>query len=938
MSPSESPVVVDVAEHEVVASPSKDPGALAPLNLLMHFGELADLLASALQSSDVVDSFLLAAAVNQLVEDDLHRSFFGLNRIAARFQSRRRPSTRLIGAGLAFAHSAGFRSRRLLPAERGATEWQRSFEPLVDSLAHRLACRTLGIEPINSSTGNARALLGSNPMMKWSKRSLARLPTCFRSMDLRPGDCHRLATKLLQAPSFKLQKGALVIGLRTSGSYLAPLVAAYLRLEGCSGVDWMTMRPSQHNLPHEARRIEEAGHSGSLFLLIDDPPRTGSSLRKLAEHLESLGVKRDRIVLLMPLLGPAGSAPSSLEPYHRIELPWSEWSIHDELKTESIHAAVREFDIGEVYEVAPSSLDPNPDLRQDRTHARATYELHLQDSDGRDGALMHICVSGAGYGYLGRHELAVGRRLAGHVPAVLGFRNGLLFQKVGRDEAPSSSWQTMAKPIAGYVGTRQRVLAVDQDRTLFMPGRGSVWQRFSDVLAKNFGRARLLVRPLLHVGARAALASPAPMVVDGFVALRNWRKAPDGRLTKDHFADAAFSSQELFSYDPAFDLCAAVVQAALDDDSAARQLAPSIRDEYESSEGSTISDERWLANLLANALFERDRWIERLPDQQAGRKIDSLNRVMSEFHAEYLGRRFAADTPSKDSGALCAIDLDGVLETARLGYSASTPAGVMALRALTRHDYRPVLVTGRSLEEVRQRCAAYGLDAAVAEYGGWAYDARTDDAVRLVDDPTLESLRQLATLLRSVDISVDPGYTTVVRAFVYGPDGSRRAPAERIVHSSLHAAGLEATLKPVWGVGQVDLVPAGIDKGTGLRALARVIGLDATAHPLMALAVGDTASDGPMLALAAHPWGPANSEPAIHSTGARVARQPYQAGLAQAVASLIGHSPGKCERCRAPESDAAASFVLAALAAQDVHAWEKLLGIWVLADRARRLS
>ena len=37
------------------------------------------------------------------------------------------------------------------------------------------------------------------------------------------------------------------------------------------------------------------------------------------------------------------------------------------------------------------------------------------------------------------------------------------------------------------------------------------------------------------------------------------------------------------------------------------------------------------------------------------------------------------------------------------------------------HGYQPVLATGRSLDEVRDRCTAYGLAGGVAEYGAFVY-------------------------------------------------------------------------------------------------------------------------------------------------------------------------------------------------------------------------
>lgn len=79
-------------------------------------------------------------------------------------------------------------------------------------------------------------------------------------------------------------------------------------------------------------------------------------------------------------------------------------------------------------------------------------------------------------------------------------------------------------------------------------------------------------------------------------------------------------------------------------------------------------------------------------------------------------------SPPAPADGLCAFDLDGVLETRWHDFPAITPAGALALRALSRHGFRPVLATGRSLREVQSRCAAYRLAGGVAEYGAVIYD------------------------------------------------------------------------------------------------------------------------------------------------------------------------------------------------------------------------
>lgn len=60
-----------------------------------------------------------------------------------------------------------------------------------------------------------------------------------------------------------------------------------------------------------------------------------------------------------------------------------------------------------------------------------------------------------------------------------------------------------------------------------------------------------------------------------------------------------------------------------------------------------------------------------------------------------------------------------------LRFSMVTPAALLAVRALASHGFRPVPVTGRpgrSVGEVRERCAILGFVGGVAEYGAVVYE------------------------------------------------------------------------------------------------------------------------------------------------------------------------------------------------------------------------
>ena len=69
-----------------------------------------------------------------------------------------------------------------------------------------------------------------------------------------------------------------MVGVRTSGSYLAPLHAAAFRACGESHVDVLTYRPGRPFLRWERAALRATAKAGGWVLIADDPPGSGTSL------------------------------------------------------------------------------------------------------------------------------------------------------------------------------------------------------------------------------------------------------------------------------------------------------------------------------------------------------------------------------------------------------------------------------------------------------------------------------------------------------------------------------------------------------------------------------------------------------------------------------------------------------------------------------------
>jgi hypothetical protein len=522
-------------------------------------------------------------------------------------------------------------------------------------------------------------------------------------------------------------------------------------------------------------------------------------------------------------------------------------------------------------------------------------------------------VAGAGLGYLGRHALAVAGALDRHLPRTYGFADGLVY----RDWLPEHARVRHADPadvpgFVAYIRDRTTAMPASADASRGLAGRAPAWEIASRIVASGFGQAGMPLRTGLIDPAMRRLCAPArPSVVDGATSLTHWfREGASLRKVDAEVHD--FSNGDRYCYDAVFDL------AGIDPGSASTDFVRSLRAAY------PCPDERFL-------LYQWVHLADRLGADPAARQA-----------AARAGRRYAAAVfpaaapraPAAPGGPLCALDIDGVLESGSMGFPVITPAAMVAMRALSCHGYRPVVVTGRSLAEVRERCETYGLAGGVAEYGALAYrhHSGVDPAMPtpavpdLVTDLVTDDDRRLLTTLRDTlrripGVAVVEGYRRVVRA--QWITGGRLAPLPTpMVLKALTGLGDQRQrVSVIPGQAQTDFAPTATDKGHGLAALADLLAEDDGARPPVALAIGDTDADLPMLAMARHAYAPGNATAAVRTRpGVRVLRARYAAGLAEAVHGELGHRPGGCLACRPPRHDADTRLLLAMLAAQEAGA------------------
>ncbi len=921
-------------------------------NVLLSFTEVAGRLADEVGNAGetdpglehLVDAFLMAAGLDQMCQDYLHRDFLSLSKVG-------RGVGQLVPVGRDLASKAAFETRNLgsvgralLPAERAVSAWHAGLSDLLCSLSDLVCEICLGAKPALATTSPARRLasLGelAAALMTDSRHlpgsvlgDIVRLPNCFRSFDQRPSDCQLLVDRFSSRWPDRTRP-TLVLGLRTSGSYLAPLTASLLRAAGYASPASVTMRPGQRLLAEEKGVFKGLRESGGIIVVVDDCPRTGDAIARAAVSLQAMGFDRAGIVLMLQLQGNDDSLPSQLRGYPNALLPWDSWSLQRAISETALKRTISDLLLGRAVKISGRGIQVGgvENLRvieapaPTRGHAEVPVEVELRPMQGDTTVTTQLQVEGVGVGYLGRDAMAVGQRMSGLVPEVYGTRNGLLVrerlpahQRLFLDPE-SDPPLDVVEGVVEYVWGRKERLSVKSDASYAMSGRGATWEAVAGMLADAFGRARPMVLPLCRAAARRLLATERPSLVDGDMAANVWFRGPAG-LRKANFAEAFSTDHDDYCFDAAFDLAA----LAAENPSFSKS---DLCSRYLSRSGEVVDDERWLLYMLYH-----------LHGRSGGGDLVSRRRA-SALVRDYLADLYLPDLAVLTEGPICAIDVDGVLETRWLGFPAPSPTSALALRALNKHGYRTVLATGRSLCEVRERCRDYRLAGGVAEYGAVIYDHVNGRSRSLLDDAKQADLAKVrAALSRIPDVTVDPLHYHSIRAYNADKSGLLGGMGEQAAHEVTARAGVSGRVAVVDAESQTDFVAGGVDKGHGLRELIELMGppTDREAGELVSLAIGDTASDLPMLDLARLALAPVDAEPVLR-TRAEFLDRPCQFALLEAVSRLLAHQPRGCAECRPRAQGEREQLLVTVLDALGGRKSEKLRQARALALRLRRES
>jgi HAD superfamily hydrolase (TIGR01484 family) len=212
-----------------------------------------------------------------------------------------------------------------------------------------------------------------------------------------------------------------------------------------------------------------------------------------------------------------------------------------------------------------------------------------------------------------------------------------------------------------------------------------------------------------------------------------------------------------------------------------------------------------------------------------------------------------------------ATDYDGTL--AQNGVVDEATAN--ALIAFRRSGRRLLLVTGRELPDLERVFSRFDLfDRIVAENGALLFEPATKKESPLAPEPPpalVETLRKKGVAPLSVGRSIIATWE----------------PNEKLVLEAIREHGLE--LQIVFNKGAVMVLPAGVNKASGLKAALDDLGL--SAHNVVS--VGDAENDHAFLQASGYAAAVANALPAIKDEADLVTKGARGAGVVELIEAVL---------------------------------------------------
>lgn len=796
------------------------------------------------------------------------------------------------------------RNRRLARVHRWRREWHAA---LGEFLRTALIPETVPSVDLLNRLGS----LCDRKLPQQLLNEVAKVPAALRSQDMSYQDVMRLGEKLVSRVADRHQP-ILVVGLRTAGSYFAPVLSAFLSVNGFTDVDWVTIRPKKGIAAWEQSKLSAYSRKSARAVIIDEPVNTGKTLLKTVDLIDKAGF-RGRTSILIPVHPSRrdwnqGWESQALSYYDVITLDPEEWYRTALLKPASVSSLLSSW-LGDSNTTVTISTDPKAESLNQRLAEVSELKFHnrlkevycVELSDGSNTTRKYVIAKSVGCGWYGYHAVLTAERLQGFVPPVIGFAQGLVFEGwVGKETTKALKqrdefWQRAAD----YISCRTQVLRLDADpvRALAKDNRHKAVEELSGILSKAYGSspAALLQRARLR-DCLTAKDCPVPTLIDGKLRPLEWVDTP-AALIKTDFEQHGLGKTELNAVDPAYDLAEAVLhwQLSLDEEK-------SLLARYISHTGDQHVEQRLQGHKLLAGNWQMMRAFDNLKDSR-------LSSRAQDFNLDYLNAwNFLIIQTLRFTGSLCltnpqrswlaplvVMDIDGVIDKQIFGFPSTTAAGIRAISLLHAHGYGLALNSARSVPEIREYCQAYGMLGGVAEYGAYIWDGQTDRGEVLVSPEALEQLATLARELRKIPgVFLNDDYKYSIRAFTYSKGVTVAVPT-LLIQNLMSALKLDRLTFHQTFL-DTAVLSRDVDKGKGMTALLALVNRPNE----NTTAIGDSEPDLPMFKVARKSYAPGHisCKQAARALGCKFGRGTYQAGLLDVCRRIVHPEGQTCARCK----------------------------------------
>lgn len=773
--------------------------------------------------------------------------------------------------------------------------------------------------------------------------SFLKIPTVFKDEPFGPEDCFSLSRRASGDLTNNVNLGnVLIVGIRTSGCYMAPLCMTAMRNNGLKDISIITYRPGHGLLSQERNAIENTiKNNNGMVMVVDDAPYSGSVIEKVCDDLIKLGVPTASLRIMVPKFEEApywkkqhkkNDELSALKGEHvqknttlikTITIERSSLSVGQYLNTDWIRRQLKEtgcftnelmitdvtkdiFYRGKNERFRSKGLSYRP--KRPFPRYKRIFKINWKDEENNDQT-KHILAISVGQGFWGYPIKILYEHLADFVPHLYALNDGVALMEWCEQSESVSIGKAVKKEIldemASYILKRAALPMLTSLETIYrMELNGNGLCTLNKMFGGGLGLYGFLYERVLRSTKKFSkiLGNGGRCTIDGKIGPQEWivcRDSGSSSFFKIDYDEHAYDWRDLRIFDPLYDLASVIFEYCLDEESE-RILTEKFKDNnsgaIDNIDKKILFYKVLYAFLFKNALstslsggystgaLPPSTKRERIMQEKLNAKCDSF---LTNTINSYLALPVKSIPISKEPIAVFSIDVDNVIELERLGFSATSKSSVEAFSMLKKAGFLPILNSGRSLKEIKSRCAAFGIPYGIAEHGSVIWDSYKKETITLPSKQQVQKkTRLLKELRKDKNIIIDDGFYCSLR--VFNRRGWFSYPVNEVLLEEYFSSLGIVDLRLIQTPGKTDIAYKGIDKGTALQTLLNRIGRGA----LPIYAIGDSISDASMLQIADTGYVPSNCSQELRRKLAGreniiITPYPYQLGFLWAVKDAL---------------------------------------------------